>query len=62
MYIYNVFVITVLANICDANAVMLMKLHVDSITMAAIRGRTRGGVVGVAGALQTSSVVAGHPG
>lgn len=28
-----------LAKICDTNAVMLMKLHVDSITMAAIQGR-----------------------
>jgi len=36
-------IITVLANICDANAVMLMKLHVDNnITMAKIRGLTRG--------------------
>lgn len=47
-------IITVLAKICDANAIKLMKLHVDSITMITmIRGRTVGGsggqVTGVVG-------------
>lgn len=39
------YAFTVLAKICDANAVMLIKLHVDSVTMATNRGRM-GGVGG----------------
>lgn len=40
---YCYTIVTVLAKICDTNAVMLMKLHVDSITMAIIRGLSGGG-------------------